>query len=289
MFTRLKIKLTLLFTLIVALLQLINVAIFIIHKNSGSPLLSHMVMTDVMWAIGEIVLTSFFIYIIGYFFVSLTIKPAEDMFSRLEQFAQDASHELKTPLSIASTSMDLALKTKNYNIYLNKAKHSLMKVNSIVDSLLTLARIDSLSLLKENIQVRDVCKKILDSYQDYIQEKKLTISLNIPDSLSIKADPDLFTILIGNLIENAIKFNITGGKIQIDGQTSHISITNTGSLIDEKLKELIFERFVKADTSRSTKGYGIGLSIVKKICDIHKWKITLKTTDNKNTFIIYYR
>lgn len=289
MFTRLKVKLTLLFTLIVALLQLINVAIFIIHKNSDSPLLSHTVMTDVMWAIGEIVLTSFFIYIIGYFFVSLTIKPAEDMFSRLEQFAQDASHELKTPLSIASTSMDLALKTKNYNTYLNKAKHSLMKVNSIVDSLLTLARIDSLSLLKENIQVRDVCKKILDSYQDYIQEKKLTISLNIPDSLSMKADPDLFTILIGNLIENAIKFNITGGMIHIDGQTSHISITNTGSPIDEKLKELIFERFVKADTSRSTKGYGIGLSIVKKICDIHKWKITLKTTDSKNTFIIYYR
>lgn len=289
MFTRLKVKLTLLFTLIVATVQIINVAIFIMHKNAGQNLNSNAVFADVVWAIGEISITSFFIYIVGYFFVSLTIKPAEDMFDRLEQFAQDASHELKTPLSIASSSIDLALKTKNYSTYLNKAKHSLMKVNTIVDSLLTLARIDSFSLIKERITVKDVCSKIIESYHGHIQEKKLKITLQVPSSLTINADSDLFTILMGNLIENAIKFNQMNGKIIIDANNRNISISNTGEPIEKKLQKSIFERFVKADSSRSTKGYGIGLSIVKKICDVHKWKINVQTTNKQNTLCIHYR
>lgn len=289
MFTRLKVKLTLLFTLIVAILQIINALIFIMYKNAGHAMTSPVVVSDIVWMLWEVLITSLLTYIIGYVFVSLTVKPAETMFERLEQFAQDASHELKTPLTIANSSIDLALKTQEYAKYLHEAKGSLMRVNTLVDSLLMLARIDTYSLMKESFSVEEAVDDILESFQSQLTSDHIEVKKSIRDSCMIQADRDLFLILVSNLVSNAIKFNKSNGTIKIRMNHKALSISNSGQPIPHDKLEQVFDRFYKTDASRTRKGHGIGLSVVKKICDLHGWKIKAESSQGETTFTLTFR
>lgn len=289
MFTRLKVKLTLLFTVIVAILQLINAFIFIMHKNTGHSMSSPVVVADIIWTLWEVLITSLLTYIIGYIFVSLTVRPAEDMFERLEQFAQDASHELKTPLTIANSSIDLALKTQEYAKYLHNAKTSLMRVNTLVDSLLMLARIDKYALSKDTISLKKAVDQVLESFQPQLTSDRITVDFTCNDSCSIHGDRDLLLVILSNLISNAIKFNKQGGNIRIEMNNKSLSVTNTGKGIPADRLEQVFDRFYKTDASRSQKGHGIGLSVVKKICDLHGWRIQAQSSQGETTFTLTFR
>lgn len=289
MFTRLKVKLTLLFTLIVATLQLINAFIFIMHKNAGHSMTSPVVAADIIWTLWEVLITSLLTYIIGYIFVSLTVKPAEDMFERLEQFAQDASHELKTPLTVANSSIDLALKTQDYAKYLHEAKKSLMRVNTLVDSLLMLARIDKYALSKDTISLKKAVDQVIESFQPQLSADHITAEFACNDTCSIHGDRDLLLVILSNLISNAIKFNNHGGNIKIEMNSKSLSVTNSGKGIPEDRLEQVFDRFYKTDASRSQKGHGIGLSVVKKICDLHGWKIKAHSSNGETTFTLTFK
>lgn len=250
---------------------------------------SSVVMSDIIWTLWEVLITSLLAYIIGYIFVSLTVKPAEDMFERLEQFAQDASHELKTPLTVANTSIDLAQKTKDYAKYLHDAKKSLMRVNTLVDSLLMLARIDKYALSKEPVSVKKSVEQVLETFEKQLSQEKISAQFECNGACQIQADRDLLLVVLSNLISNAVKFNNPEGTIIISMNKKQLSIRNTGQGIPVDRLEQVFDRFYKTDASRSQRGHGIGLSVVKKICDLHSWGIKANSENGQTTFTLTFR
>jgi signal transduction histidine kinase len=239
--------------------------------------------------LSEVSITTIIILMVGYVFVQENFKPAESMVRRLNQFSQDASHELRTPLSNTNLSLDLALRSEEYEKYIKEAKLSLREATNIVDKLLALAKLDKMSIEKKKFIVKDSVEDVLNMFSEKIAQKDLTVEkiYETPDK-SVTGDPGLFRIVVANLIDNAIKYNDKGGKIVIELTSKGIRISNTGETIDQEDLEMIFERFYQRDISRSDKGYGIGLAVVKKICEIHKWEVTVGLVGGMTSFILSY-
>lgn len=282
MFQHLKFKLTLLFTLIAAFLKLVFGVLYmnfeyqhgIIQTVHLLPLFQVMIME-----IGAISIVTF---VIGYFFIDSIVNTVEDKFNRLEQFTQDASHELRTPLGIANSSLDLAQKTKQYGKYIPEAKSYLKKASLLIERMLDLARLDRHSMNQTHLDARKVVSKTIEGFQPRIKEKKLSITL--VGELSIYADCLLFERVVTNLIENAIKYNKEGGQIRVVFNKKHMIVSNTGSSIGPDDLPLIFQRYYQSQISRSDKGYGIGLAMVKQIVDMHGWKISAQSINDETQF-----
>lgn len=286
MFTELKFKLTFIFTAIVGLLKFVFGAIYIWveYAHSIISVEDFLLLTIVMLI--EIVFMSIITFVIGYFFIGSIIDRIEKMFIKLEQFTQDASHELKTPLAIANSSLDLAKKTKDYDIYINEAKVYIRQASTLVEKMLDMARMDEYSMNISRVSVRLVIERLLETYKKQIHEKKL--SVHVHGTGDIMADHILAERCFGNLIENAIKYNCQKGTVDIHISRKALEISNTGAHIEDEHIEHIFERFFTASISRSQKGYGIGLALVKQICTMHGWKVSAQSSQKKTVFTIHF-
>lgn len=230
----------------------------------------------------ETFIISLLTFVLGYFFAKRSLKPSEDMLLRLEQFTTDASHELKTPLTVVGTSLELAKKTKDYEKYINKAQVSLREANDLVYSLLELAKTGKESALLETVNVRLVVEEVLNEKMEEIDSRQLKVISDLKDSLQ-KCDITMCKRVIINLLDNAIKFNHSGGSIFLYLNTQELAISNNGSGIQGDVSK-VFDRFYQQEESRKQSGYGIGLSLVKQICEIHHWKISVKSNKELTTF-----
>lgn len=289
MFKEVKYKLAAMFTLIVVGLEFLFSFGFLLQQSVRYGVNVGRIFELAVVLSIEILLISFITFIVGYFFVKELIKPAEDMFERLDQFTIDASHELKTPLSIANSSLDLALKTHKYKHYISEAKLYIKKANNLVEKLLELARLDTYTMKRTIIPAKTVVERTLKSYEPDINKANLQMVLTIIDDLKLKGDVVLFERCISNLLENAIKFNKTDGRIEVTVERRAVKVANTGKTLPKEELDKIFDRFYQSDTSRSAKGYGIGLAIVKKICDLHGWRISAESSASLTTFTIFFR
>ncbi len=288
MFNEVKVKLAMMFTLIVAGLQFLFSFGFLLHQMMYYGVFLNRLMEFAIVLTIEIVIISILTFIVGYFFVKETMKPAEDMFNRLDQFTIDASHELKTPLGIANSSLDLALRTRQYKKYIDEAKSYIKKANNVVEKMLELARLDSISMTTATINLNNEIERILKGCMQEIKKKNLTVDKKMDSQVKVKGDLVLIERCISNLLENAIKFNKMNGMLVVKLSKSSLKIGNTGETIPSDDLERIFDRFFQSDISRSAKGYGIGLAIVKKICDLHGWKIKAESAHSVTTFTILF-
>jgi signal transduction histidine kinase len=287
MFQQLKFKLTILFTVIAILLKLLFAAIYMYFEVSHGIITTAHILPHMQIMLLEISIISILTFIIGYFFIDSIIMTVEDKFNRLEEFTQDASHELRTPLGIASTSIDLAQKTKNYDQYLPDAKTYIKRASSLIEKLLDMARLDRHTLTCSDIPVREIVDRMLKTFEQKIAEKNLTVT--VEGDTSMCADYVLFERVVSNLIENAIKYNEPNGKIRIDIQKRDFIVANTGKKIDTSDLPHIFQRYYQSKVSRSDKGYGIGLALVKYICDLHSWKICAHSNERETVFDIRFK
>lgn len=288
MFKEVKIKLAAMFTAIVAGLQFLFSFGFLLHQaiHYGMPM--GRIAEYAVVLIAEIAIISVLTFAVGYFFVRETVRPAEDMFERLDQFTIDASHELKTPLGIANSALDLALRTKKYPEYIKEAKTYIKRAADLVEKMLELARLDSLSMAPAAVSVQDILKRVLSIYEPEIKKKHIQVIEHINGEAKPKADMVLLERAVSNLIENAIKFNQQNGRIEINLNRHKLVIANTGKQVPKEELARLFDRFYQSDMSRSAKGYGIGLAIVKKICDLHGWKVCVESTKETTIFTIFF-
>jgi signal transduction histidine kinase len=288
MFQELKFRLAALFTLIVTALQFLFSFMFLLHQVLYSGILVGRALELAVVLFVEIFLISIVTFIVGYFFVCEVIKPAEDMFERLEQFTLDASHELKTPLGIAGSSLDLALRTKKYKDYITEAKTYIRKASDLVEKMLELARLDGLQLAATSVSVQKIADRVLDSCKGELERQRIQLVTSTLNDAQVKADDVLLERCLENLIENAIKFNRPDGRIEVTVDKKFVRIANTGTMVPEADLARIFDRFYQSDLSRSAKGYGIGLAIVKKICDLHGWHVSATSDESLTTFTIVF-
>lgn len=232
---------------------------------------------------------------ISYVLAKRTLKPVELTLNAQRQFVSDASHELKTPLSILNGEMDVVLKKKrkaeDYRKIILSSKEEIVRLSNLVENLLFLARNGQSKLLtlNETVDLTDTITTVMNQLQKRIKEKSLAVTFRpAKESVSIHGQPDLLQQLIFNLLDNAVKYTSPNGSIviRLDWRLNEaiISIQDSGIGIPVFEQEKIFDRFYRVDTSRSkVKGYGLGLSIVKEVVEKHRGKIQIESEIEKGT------
>ncbi len=219
----------------------------------------------------------------------LTEKLRTD-FTNLKEFTDNASHEMQTPLAIMQIKLEYLMQSEdlqNEDKKLIKDIYSASKrLSKLNKTLLMLSKIENQQYsYKEKIDVNEVIQEQLEIFEDFIENKKISVIRKMALEVMIEANPVLFDTVISNLLGNAIKHNQKGGKIEIITNELFITISNSGTELNTD-SEKIFERFKKESTSSDS--FGLGLAIVKKICNAHHWKIKHTFSENMHHFTIYF-
>ena len=207
-------------------------------------------------------------------------------------FLQNASHELKSPLTsiIGYQQMicDNIVDSKDQIInYSSKTLKEAKRMNNIIIDMLNLSSIEQNYQKKQDIvKVDKALIEILDSLEDRIKARNISVITNIAKCETV-GDAKLIDELIRNLIDNAIKYNVDNGKIMITLNTSTLTIEDTGIGISKEYQSRVFERFYRVDKGHSKEigGTGLGLAIVKHICEIYQYELKLESTIGKGTKI----
>ncbi|MGL4798754.1 MAG: sensor histidine kinase [Cellulosilyticaceae bacterium] len=214
-------------------------------------------------------------------------RKLDDAFAMQKRFSQSAAHELRTPLAILKTKVEVFKKKKEhtpeaYDKLLCVIITQTNRLGDLVRDLLSLTNRDEL-LGNEPVELKDMLSDICNELSEIAKDKHINVIVCGQKSI-VQGSQSLLHRAFYNLIENAIKYNVEGGKVIVEMSKSEehtvISIADTGIGIPVNLQELIFEPFFRVDKSRSRQmgGAGLGLSIVKSIVDKHHGQ--LKVSNN---------
>ena len=229
--------------------------------------------------------------------VNNLLERLEESFERITQFSSDASHELKTPLTIIRGEIEIALRKErtieDYKEALNNSLNEITIIEQTINDLLFLAKNkkDLIGEKEEIFYLDELVDESISELKSFAKLHGIELELIINDSTEIKGFPNLLKIAIKNAIKNAIQFSHKNSKVILNifekNDEIIVSIQDYGIGIpkDEQLK--IFEKFYRTDKSRNKNsgGTGLGMSIMKKIIDIHNGKINIESTENKGTIV----
>lgn len=225
------------------------------------------------------------LFFLSLFLSRLIVKPVEESFNKQKQFISDASHELKTPLSVISVNADVLENEIGSNKWLNYIKSETTRMSCLVNQLLSIARMDDTKRTL-NISCFDLSEaiyQILLPFESTAFEQYKTYTYDIEDSIAYSGELESIKQMAAILIDNAIKNTEINGTIHVTlkhvGSKIHFKVFNTGKGIDPSEKDKIFERFYCSDYSRSHEngGYGLGLAIAKSIIEAHHGKINVQS------------
>ena len=222
-------------------------------------------------------------FFVGLFFAKSSLRPAEESMQRLEQFTQDASHELRTPLAVLGSSLDVALKSKKYKEGIESAKDDLKQISVLVERLLELARLDSFGIEKESLDFSGLVAESTEKFRPLADKASIQINTHIAPGIRVIGDETLLRQVMNNVLNNAVKFTNTGGTVTVTLTKRALIMTDTGIGMSPDDLLHIFDRFYQADDSRSRGGFGLGLALVKRICDLHGWTIDVKSEAGKGS------
>lgn len=214
-----------------------------------------------------------------------------------KEFISNISHDIQSPLSNIKGYTNLlekeSITIEEKNHYVSILNDEIERLSSLTKQLLLLASLDRNEdiVKKKTFNVGQQIKELIRNYQWLIGEKGIMLGYSLPD-LEILGDPSLLNTVWDNLLSNAIKYNIPEGNIEISaeekGQSVCIIFEDSGIGMKGSEIERIFDRFYRADKSRtrSVEGTGLGLSIVKTIVDLHGGSITVTSKENEGTMFI---
>ena len=217
------------------------------------------------------------------------IERMEDSIQRLRQFSADASHELRTPLTILKGEAEMALRqarsVDEYQQLLASALEEIDRISKIVEDLFLLSKTD---LGEARIEMKPVpldtlVRETLSQMEPLAQENSVALVLDRRDSCIVSGDIYRLRELLLNLIENAIRYTPSGGKITVsllrEEKTALIQVSDTGMGISAEDLPRIFDRFYRSDDARSIqpKGSGLGLSICHSIVGSHEGQLTAES------------
>ena len=222
----------------------------------------------------------------------------ESSFERISQFSSDASHELKTPLTIIRGEIEVTLRkertTDEYKNALNNSLNELTLIEQTINDLLFLAKNEKDLILdkQENFYFDELIDESINEIKSFAKLHQVEINFVLEDSIEFKGFPNLLKIALKNALKNAIQFSHKNSQVIVKSYINdgifNISIQDFGIGIPLNEQEKIFEKFYRTDKSRNKNsgGTGLGMSILKKIIDIHKGIIEIKSKENIGTTII---
>ena len=193
-----------------------------------------------------------------------------------ENFVSDFSHEFKTPIvsiaGFAKLLKDPTLTAEQRNEYLDVIIDESNRLVELSESVLLLNRLESQEITKERYQLDEQMRQCVLMFEQQCEQKGIKLVVDLQDNLVINSNYKLLSQVVVNLLSNAVKFTESGGKITVGckakGLNVLITVADTGCGMDEETKSNIFNKFFQGDTSHTTAGNGLGLSIVKKIVEM---------------------
>lgn len=247
----------------------------------------------------DLLKTSILIFIlleltIIYISIKLTswiIKPVIETFEKQKQFVADASHELKTPLSVIMASAEALDNEPSEKKWLNNIKSESERMSNLISDLLDMAKLEN--GIKEQYSITDLSKVIereVLTFESLIYEKKIKLDYNIEENIKLNCNSNQIKQLVAILLDNAIKHSSLQGEIKVnlkkDKNNIILEVKNKGKEIPKEEREKIFERFYRVDESRNRNEnrYGLGLAIAKNIVSNHNGKISVNCLDGYNIF-----
>lgn len=236
------------------------------------------------------IISIIFLSAAAYFLSGFIVSPLKETFEKQKQFISDASHELKTPLTVISTNADVLEGEIGENKWLNYIQDQADRMNVLVNDLLSLSRLENnkrdfitgvfnLSRAVTNAALPFECQAF-ESQKNFI--------LNIEEDIYLNGSEQHIKQMTGIFIDNALKYSKDGGTVRVsltkEDNKAVLAVYNTGSGVPEEDVDKLFERFYRSDESRtrSTGGYGLGLAIAKSIIDKHKFKVQVENQEGKS-------
>lgn len=233
------------------------------------------------------------IAVVSFLISASIVKPVEEAFNKQKQFISDASHELKTPIAVISANSDILQEDIGDNKWLGYIRSETDRMSRLINSLLTLTRLE-MSSDKSNMHKLDICNAIMEvtmPFESVAFEKGVTLFCDLLDEeIMVNGNEEQLKQVVAILTDNAIKHCYEGGTVNVDARRVKnkciISVSNQGEPIPFEIRDKIFERFFRADESRSREEnrYGLGLAIAKQIVENHHGSISVKCDDGTTTF-----
>lgn len=259
--------------------------------------------TESRKASDQMILSLFYINVVvlvagglgAFFLAKRTLRPIAEAHEAQSRFTSDASHELRTPLAAMKAEIEVNLRDTQLNIdeareLLESNLEEVNKIISLTEMLLYLSRLDHDKLEITSINLPTIFEAVIKRYPDDRKRFDVTSSKKV----LTKANEPAISEVMGILMENALKYSPEASKISIRMFTQRgqavFEIKNKSQKIPTELLPKLFDRFYRIDSSRTNgdkKGYGLGLSIAKKIISIHHGDLTVLSTDTDTTFTFY--
>ena len=222
------------------------------------------------------------------FLQNMTDKALED-YASVKEFSENASHEVQTPLAVIQSKIELLTETEinaTQASLLNDIQNSIDKLSRINRSLILLTKLNNHEFsTHRQIKFCIVEKETLFAYSDHLALKNITLNRQCEKSVFVKIHPALTEILLSNLLSNAIRHNLEKGRIEVNLTRHFYQISNTGQQPDVPTHEL-FKRFKKSNQSNDS--IGLGLSIVKQICEVNEFPVYYDFSKGWHTITIYF-
>ena len=230
----------------------------------------------------------FLVFILVLVFTNLILKPVSESYAKQKRFITDASHEIKTPLTIIDANTEVLEMMEGENEWTKSIRNQIRRLTKLTERLVFLSRMDEENSVLEMAEF-SLSDAILDTAEPFLpvaSTKNKTLTLSIAPDINYYGNEGSLRQVISLLLDNAIKYSNDGGQIslslEMSGKNRILKVYNTVDKITPGNQDILFERFYRADDSRSTKtgGYGIGLSVVKATILSHKGKISAKSRDD---------
>lgn len=232
--------------------------------------------------------------------VNRIINRYKELENSRQEFVSNVSHELKTPITSMKILADSLLAQENvpvelYEEFMNDIVHEIDRENQIITDLLSLVRMDKTKadLNITSVNIYELLEVILKRISPIAEERGITMRLETMRHVVAEVDAGKLSLACNNLIENAVKYNNDGGKVEVSLNADHkffyIRVKDTGVGIPEECQEQIFERFYRVDKARSreTGGTGLGLAIARNVILMHKGSIRVHSKEGEgSTFTI---
>ena len=223
---------------------------------------------------------SIFVGFVAYFLSKLLLKPVREKVEHLDRFIKDSAHELNTPISVLMTSVSMLKKGKNPEKMMRYISSSAKQISQIYNDI----RFSTFNELNEDLKESFNLKNLVSESCEYFNDIAITKNINIEiflEETSVKMDKTKTQKLINNLLSNAIKYSKKDSKIIVRLNNNIFEVQDFGIGIDEKEQKNIFKRYKRGENIEG--GFGIGLDIVKRICEEYNLILDLKSQINEGS------
>ena len=233
------------------------------------------------------------VFLLVYVLSEKILTPITESYSKQKQFITDASHDIKTPLTIISADAEVLEMQHGSNEWTASIKSEVKRLTALTEKLVFLARMDEDNALKiTDFSMSEAVAEMVNSFEAVALSHETPLVCSIQDNISYCGDEVMIRQLVSLLIDNAIKYSETKEQIEVKlcevFNKLQLTVKNKNNNLPDGSLDYLFERFVRTDASRNseTGGHGIGLSVTQSIVNAHKGKITAKKEKGYVYFVV---